>query len=415
MMETGPMAKPFKGVRILDFTQVFAGPFGSYQLALLGADVIKIERPGGDDMRYGPPNKAWSDRGLSTGWMAINSNKRNIALDLTKPEAIGIVKRLAERADVVMENFRPGVMEKLGIGWPQLQAVNPRLIYAAVSGFGQTGPERTSPAYDGKIQAMSGLMSITGSKESGPTRAGFAVCDAIGGMTLAFGVASALFQRTHTGRGQFVDVAMLDAAMTFMSSFFVDYTVGGHVQGPSGNRAQSRLPTADLFKVKGGHILLAVNNDKQFAALARAIGHPDLPNDPRFVDWPARIANEAALREIIEGVFAQHDAAHWDRHLTEHDVPCARVWTIPEVVEHPQLKHRPVLQEVESPFGRLRLIGSGFAMAHDGGSVEFAPRLPGADTDAVLGEAGYSAEEIAAFRQSGIVCEGIRAGGGARR
>ena len=401
------MSKPFHGVRILDFTQVFAGPFGSYQLALLGADVIKIERPGGDDMRYGPPNKAWSDRGLSTSWMAINSNKRNIALDLTKPEAAAIVKRLALKADVVMENFRPGVMEKLGIGWPQLREVNPRLIYAAVSGFGHNGPERTAAAYDGKIQAMSGLMSITGSAESGPTRAGFAVCDAIGGMTLAFGVSSALFQRTHTGKGQMVDVAMLDASMTFMSSFFVDYMVGGHAQGPSGNRAQSRLPTADLFRVKGGHILLAVNNEKQFWALSKAIGKPDLPKDQKFIDWPARIQNDAALREIIESVFASNDAAYWDDYLTKADVPCARVWTIPEVVTHPQLAHRPVMQEVDSEHGRLKMIGSGFRMEHDGGSIEFPPRLPGADTDAVLGEAGYSAAEIAAFRTGGVVAEGI--------
>jgi crotonobetainyl-CoA:carnitine CoA-transferase CaiB-like acyl-CoA transferase len=401
------MAKPFHGVRILDFTQVFAGPFGSYQLALLGADVVKIERPGGDDMRYGPPNKEWSDRGLSTGWMAINSNKRNIALDLTKPEATAIVRRLAQTADVVMENYRPGVMEKLGIGWPQLREVNPRLIYAAVSGFGQNGPERTAAAYDGKIQAMSGLMSITGSKESGPTRAGFAVCDAIGGMTLAFAVSSALFQRTHTGKGQLVDVAMFDAAITFMSSFFVDYTVGGHVQGPSGNRAQSRLPTADLFKVKGGHILLAVNNEKQFAALAKAIGKPELPKDARFVDWPTRIKNEVALRQIIEDVFAANDAAYWDDYLTKADVPCARVWTIPEVVGHPQLKHRPVVQEVDTQYGRLKMIGSGFAMEHDGGSIEFPPRLPGADAEAVLKEAGYSADEITAFRKCGAVAEGI--------
>ena len=401
------MSKPFHGVRVLDFTQVFAGPFGSYQLALLGADVVKIERPGGDDMRYGPPNKEWSDRGLSTSWMAINSNKRNLALDLTKPEAVAIVKRLAAKADVVMENYRPGVMEKLGIGWPQLSAVNPKLIYAAVSGFGQNGPERTAAAYDGKIQAMSGLMSITGSKESGPTRAGFAVCDAIGGMTLAFGVSSALFQRTHTGKGQLVDVAMLDAAMTFMSSFFVDYTVGGHLQGPSGNRAQSRLPTADLFKVKGGHLLLAVNNEKQFAALSKAIGKPDLAKDPRFVDWPTRIQNEVALRQIIEDVFAANDAAYWDDYLTKADVPCARVWRIDEVVEHPQLQHRPVMQEIDSPWGRLKMIGSGFRMEHDGGSIEFPPRLPGADTDAVLGEAGYTATEIAAFRKTGAVAEGI--------
>ena len=405
------MSKPFAGVRILDFTQVFAGPFGSYQLALLGADVVKIERPGGDDMRYGPPNKAWSDMGLGTSWMAINSNKRNIALDLTKPEAIAIVKRLAKTADVVMENYRPGVMEKLGIGWKQLTEVNPKLIYAAVSGFGQNGPERTTAAYDGKIQAMSGLMSITGSKESGPTRAGFAVCDAIGGMTLAFAVSSALYQRTHTGKGQMVDVAMLDAALTFMSSFVVDYTVGGHVQGPSGNRAQSRLPTADLFKVKGGHILLAVNNEKQFTALMKAIGKPELLNDARFGNWPSRIENEMALRDIIEGVFAAHDALYWDAYLTKADVPCSRVWTIAEVVEHPQLKERPVMQTVPSEHGDLHMIGSGFALAHGGGSIETPPRLPGADTDEVVSAAGYSAAEIAAFVKSGVVAKGIVAGG----
>lgn len=404
------MSQPFTGVRVLDFTQVFAGPFGSYQLALLGADVVKIERPGGDDMRYGPPNKNWADRGLGTGWMAINANKRNIALDLAKPEAIAIVKRLAETADVVMENFRPGVMDKLGIGYEALSKVNPRIIYAAVSGFGQTGPERTTGAYDGKIQAMSGLMSITGSAASGPTRAGFAVCDAIGGMSLAFGVASALFQRTHTGKGQLVDVAMLDSALTFMSSFVVDYTVGGHVQGPSGNRAQSRLPTADLFKVKDGHLLLAVNNDKQFVALAKAIGHPDLPNDPRFIDWPARIENEVALRAIIEEVFATADAATWDERLTAANVPCSRIWSIAEVVKHPQLDSRTILQKVDSPYGEVELVASGIRYAHGGAEIKRFPAMPGADTDAVLGEAGYSAEEIAAFKSSGVAAAGIRAG-----
>jgi len=404
------MSQPFTGVRVLDFTQVFAGPFGSYQLALFGADVVKIERPGGDDMRYGPPNKEWSDRGLGTGWMAINSNKRNIALDLTKPEAIAIVKRLAETADVVMENFRPGVMDKLGIGYEALSKVNPRIIYAAVSGFGQNGPERTTGAYDGKIQAMSGLMSITGSAESGPTRAGFAVCDAIGGMSLAFGVASALFQRTHTGKGQMVDVAMLDSALTFMSSFVVDYTVGGHIQGPAGNRAQSRLPTADLFKVKDGHLLLAVNNDKQFIELAKAIGHPDLPRDPRFIDWPARIANEVALRAIIEEVFASADAATWDARLTAANVPCSRIWSIADVVKHPQLEARSVLQKIDSPHGEVELVASGIRLAHGGAEIKQFPVMPGADTDAVLGAAGYSAEEIAAFKASGVATTGLRAG-----
>ena len=398
-----PDARPFTGIRVLDFTQVFAGPFGSYQLALLGADVVKIERQGGDDMRRGPPNKVWSDRDMGTSWLAINANKRNLALDLTKPAAIAIVKKLVETADVVWENFRPGVMAKLGIGYEALSAINPRLIYCAVSGFGQTGPERTTAAYDGKIQAMSGLMSITGTAETGPTRAGFAVCDAIGGMTSAFAVASALFQRTHTGKGQMVDVAMFDSALTFMSSFVVDYTVGGHLQGPSGNRAQSRLPTADLFRCKGGHILLAVNNEKQFSALARALGKPELPKDPRFVDWPARLANDASLRGIIEDVLAGADAATWEQRLTDGDVPCARVRTLAEAVAHPQLESRDVLQTVDSPHGLLRLVANGFRLAHGSGRIDRAPVPPGHDADAVLAEAGYSAEEVAAFRRDGVI------------
>jgi crotonobetainyl-CoA:carnitine CoA-transferase CaiB-like acyl-CoA transferase len=395
--------KPFSGVRILDFTQVFAGPFGSYQLALLGADVIKIERQGGDDMRRGPPNKAWAARNLGTGFMGINANKRNIALDLTKPKSIEIVKRLAEKADVVMENYRPGVMDKLGIGYAALSAVNPRIIYCAVSGFGQNGPERTTAAYDGKIQAMSGIMSVTGHPESGPTRAGFAVCDAIGGMTAAFAVSSALYQRTHTGKGQLVDVAMLDAALSFLTTYVVDYTIGGHVQGQLGNRAQSRLPTADVFKCKGGHILLAVNNEKQFAALAKAIGHPDLAKDPRFADWPARLANDAALRAIIEEVFAAADDKTWEARLTAADVPCSRVWTIPEILAHPQLAHRDVLQRVKTAYGEFTFVGSGFRLAHGGGSVDRPPAMPGEHAGEILAEAGYVESDIAALRRDGVI------------
>ena len=397
------MSKPFFGVRILDFTQVFAGPFGCYQMALLGADVIKVERPAGDDMRRGPPNKEWSARNLSTGWMAINSNKRNIALDLTKPKSIAIVRRLAARADVVMENYRPGVMDRLGIGYQALSAINPKLIYCAVSGFGQNGPERTSPAYDGKIQAMSGIMSVTGHPETGPMRAGFAVCDAIGGMTAAFAVSAALYQRTHTGRGQLVDVAMLDAALSFLSAFVTDYTVGGHVQGQSGNRAQSRLPTADLFKVKDGHILLAVNNEKQFHALARAIGKPDLAKDPRFSDWPARLANEGELRRIIEAALAGADDRTWEARLAQAGVPCSRVWTIPEIIAPPQLAHRDVLQRVATPYGELTLVGSGFRLEHCGGSIERPPAMPGEHAQEILEEAGYGASEIAALRGEGVI------------
>ena len=305
VQEDADVTRPFEGVKILDFTQVLAGPYASYQLALLGADVIKVERREGEDMRRTPLSREWAERGLAPGWQAINGNKRSLTLDLQKPEAIAIVKKLAAEADVVMENFRPGVMDKLGIGYAALSAINPRLIYCAISGFGQTGPERLGAGYDGKIQAMSGIMAITGHEETGPTRAGFAVCDVLSGATAAFGVSSALFQRTHTGKGQMVDVSMLEATLAFLSGQVADYSVAGHRQQLSGNQAVSRKPTANLFKAGDGYLLLAVNNEKQYRALMTALGRADALEDPRFADWFARQENEPALRAIIEEALAK--------------------------------------------------------------------------------------------------------------
>src|SRR5437868_3343944 len=230
------MSKPFAGIRILDFTRYVAGPFGTYQFALLGAEVIKVEPKAGDDMRRSSPVR-WegSAHGLGPSFLGINANKRSITLDLAKPAAVEIAKRLATDADIVWENFRPGIMERFGLGYEVLRQSNPRLIYCAVSGFGQNGPERGTAAFDGKLQAMSGIMSITGHEDKGPTRAGFALCDTIGAMTAAFAVSSALFQRTQTGAGQFVDVAMLDAALSFISGQVAEYTVTGHIHRQFGN------------------------------------------------------------------------------------------------------------------------------------------------------------------------------------
>ena len=397
------MTQPFTGVRILDFTQVFAGPFGSYQLAVMGADVIKVERPGGEDMRYAPPADGWVERGLSTHWMAINANKRCIALDLKRPEAVEIVKRLAGEADVVMENFKAGSMDRLGIGYEALSAINPRLIYCAISGFGQNGPERGAAGYDGKIQAMSGIMSITGHPGQGPMRAGFAVCDALAGMTAAFGVSSALFQRSHTGKGQFVDISMLDAALAFLSPNVVEWTVGGHKSHQFGNQAISRRPTANLFACQGGHLLLAVNNEGQFQALVSALELTDLAADPRFADWPKRVENEPALREAIEGVLAAADAKTWEERLNAAGAPCAAIWSIDEIVTHPQLAHRDVLQTIESEYGPLNLVASGVRLAHGGQKINRAPAALGADTDAVLAEIGYSAADIKTLHEAEVV------------
>jgi crotonobetainyl-CoA:carnitine CoA-transferase CaiB-like acyl-CoA transferase len=397
------VSKPFAGVRILDFTRYLAGPYGTYQLALLGADVIKIEAKEGDETRGQLADRTWAERKMAPSFLAVNGNKRSMTLDLRQPAALAIVKRLVVGADVVWENFRGGVMDRLGLGYEALSALNPRLIYCAVSGFGQTGPERTTAAFDGKLQAMSGIMSITGEPASGPTRAGFALCDTIGGMTAALAVASALYQRTHTGRGQLVDVAMLDAALAFIPGPVSEYTVAGIEQRQIGNGSVSRKPTANRFRARGGYIVLAVLTEKQFASLLRELGRADALDDPRFKDWPARTANEAALRELIETALAADDPKGWEARLTAADVPCASIWTIDQIVRHPQLESRDVLQTIDSRYGLMRLVGAGFRLAHGSPGLDREPPTLGEHTDEILGEAGYAAPEIAQLRRDGVI------------
>src|SRR5205809_5198767 len=397
------MTKPFAGIRILDFTRYLAGPYGTYQLALLGADVIKIEAHDGDETRHQLIASEWAERKMPPGFLAVNGNKRSITLDLRKPEAIQVVNKLVRISDVVWENFRPGVMEKLGLGYEALAKINPKLIYCAVSGFGHTGPEKTTAAFDGKLQAMSGIMLITGEPAGGPMRAGFAICDTIGGMTAALAVSSALYQRTHTGRGQFVDVAMLDAALAFIPGPVSEYTVAGIEQKQIGNGSVSRKPTANRFQAKGSFLVLAVLTEPQFVRLMTTIGRSDALDDPRFKDWAARTANLPALREVIEGALASDDAKTWETRLTAADVPCSCIWKIDEIVRHPQLESRDVLQTVDSKFGPMKLVGSGFRLAHGSPGIDRPPPILGEHTDEILGEAGYTPADIERLRRAAVI------------
>ena len=396
-------AKAFAGVRILDFTHYLAGPFCTFQLAVQGAEVIKVEAIGGDAMRLSGTSPEWTQRQLSPSWMAVNANKRSMTLDLTKPAAREIVERLAAEVDVVCENFRPGVLERRGMGWSQLSKINPRLIYCGISGFGSTGPERGTASFDGKIQAMSGLMSLTGEPVNGPMRAGFAVADITTGITAAFAVASALFQRTHTGEGQFVDVAMLDSMVGFLSGQVAEYTTTGQRHEQLGNGSVSGKPTADRFRCGKGFLVLAVLTDKQFGNLMRALGREEALRDPRFADWPSRSANKGALRELIEDAMSEGDPASWERRLVDADAPCGQVNSIADVTAHPQLAHREMIQDVQTPYGPVRLAGSAFRMAHGTGGLDRPISLPGEHTDEVLASIGYDAQAIAALRADKVV------------
>jgi crotonobetainyl-CoA:carnitine CoA-transferase CaiB-like acyl-CoA transferase len=397
------MSKPFTGVKVLDFTRVLAGPYGSYQLALLGADVIKVESREGDDMRYGSRANEWEKRGMAAPWVAVNAGKRSITLDLKQPKAIEVIKRLVLKVDVVMENFRPGVMDKLGIGYETLKAINPKVIYCAVSGFGQVGPERATAAFDGMIQAMSGLMSITGFPSNGPTRVGFAGADVMSGATAALGVASALYQRTHTGKGQLVDVAMIDAVMGYLAQQFTEHLMTGRVHEQAQNLSVTRKPTGNLFKTRDGWMVLAVMTEPQFQRLMKVLGCEQALADPRFADWPKRIENNIALHAIVEEAMKKETSATWVERFAKADVPAGRVLSIPETAKLDLMKHRTVLQTVETEHGPIQVVGSGFRLEHGGGSVDRPPAKLGQHTDDVLAEAGYSAAEIADMRKQAVV------------
>jgi crotonobetainyl-CoA:carnitine CoA-transferase CaiB-like acyl-CoA transferase len=402
------MTRPFEGLRILDFTQVLAGPYATFQFALMGANVIKIERREGEDLRYmdmrrTPVSNALREQGLMPRWQAVNAGKRSLTLDLQKPEAVEIIKRLAASADVVAENFRPGVMDRLGIGYAALSKINSRLIYCAISAFGQTGPERLGAGYDGKIQAMSGLMAMTGHEATGPTRAGFAVCDVIAGSTAALAIASALHQRHSTGKGQMIDVSMLEAALAFLSSEVADLTMTDVKPTLLGNQAVSLAPTADLFKTGDGYILLAVNFDRQFKGLMTGLGRPDVLDDPRFTDDISRARNGDAVRRIIEEALAAKPAREWERILNDAGAPCASIWKLEEVIEHPQIAARGALHEVDARGATQRLAGLGFKLAHGGGAIDRpAPKLS-EHSEEILLEAGFDTAELARFREQGIV------------
>ena len=400
------MTQALKGIRVLDLTNVLAGPFCAYQLALLGADVIKVEIPhSGDLARQLGADAALNAKLMGASFLAQNAGKKSITVDMKSDAGKEVLRRLVRSADVLVENFRPGVMARLGLGYEDLKQVNPRLIYCAISGFGQHGPLKDAPAYDQIVQGLSGVMSITGSEESAPLRVGYPVADSIGGLTGAFAIASALVRRANTGEGAFIDVAMLDATVVTMGWVVSNYLVAGQTPRPFGNDNFTAAPSG-AFRTKEGLLNIAANKQEQFAALAKLIGRDDLLADPRFMERESRKKHRAALTEEIEKGLMDKPAEEWEGLLNRAGVPAGRVLTVPQALAHPQVQQRDLLRTFDTVPGIDRpvtLARAGFKMAGADPDAAMPPPQLGEHTDELLNELGYSAEEIKALKEAGAV------------
>lgn len=334
---------PLGGITVLDLTHVLAGPYCSHTLQDLGAKIIKVERPGtGDDTRAFPP----FTQGNSAYFAALNAGKQSIALDLKSPTDRGILDRLLARADVVLENYRPGVMERLGYGWETLHARHPRLIYGAVSGFGHSGPDAAKPAYDMVVQARGGVMSITGEEGGPPVRVGASIGDIVAGMFLAQGVLAALYDREKTGQGAKVDVAMLDSQLAIQEHAIALTAATGTAPGRTGARHPTITPFS-TYRAADGFFVIAAGNDAMFAHLSQTLALPLNPADPRFATNAARCDNHALLKRLIEAVTLEHPAAHWIAKLEAAGLPTARVQDMAEVLRDPQLLARAMVLPVD--------------------------------------------------------------------
>ena len=391
---------PLQGIKILDFTRVLAGPLSTALLADLGAEVVKIEPPQGDDYRHIGPMK----NGQSALFSVMNRNKQSLVLDMKHPDAVALVHEMAQQADVVVENFRPGVAERLGIGPEKLRSLNPKLVYVSVSGFGQTGPMAHRPAYDIIVQAMSGLMEATGEPEGAPTLVGEAVSDVVAGLFASWATLAALLQAQRTGEGQQVDVSMFDTTLTFLATSVSRYLFTGKPARRVGNRHPLSAPFG-VYKARDGHFALAVLNKKLFDATVLAMGLPALVDDPRYATDETRSANEPTLRASIESWTLQHDVADVVAALDAAGVPAAPIWNIEQALESPQIQARGLLREVEDE--RLPGLRLPTQPVHfNGAAPNLATRAPalGEHTELLLASwLGRSSEAIAALQEAGVM------------
>jgi len=392
------------GIRVLDLTNVLAGPFATLHLALCGAEVIKIENPGGGDLarKLGCVPEL-NQKLMGTSFLAQNANKKSITLNLKAEEGKEILRKLVATSDVLVENFRPGVMERLGVSYASLAAINPRLIYCAISGFGQTGPDAFRPAYDQIIQGLSGVMAVNGDERLNPLRCGFPVCDTVGGLNAAFAIMGALYHRERSGEGQFIDIALLDSIMPLMGWVAANLLIGGQQPVPMGNDNFTAAPSG-TFATADGYINIAANQQDQWEATCEVLGVPELTIDPRFEKRDTRKANRRLLTPLLEARLKTRPTAHWVEQLNARGVPSGEILSLENALNAHQVAHRQSLGTVVEPeIGPLRLFSLTAKFEKTAGGLETPPPRLGAHTEAVLEALGYSAEDVAGLRARQVI------------
>ncbi|MCK5741902.1 MAG: CoA transferase [Chlorobi bacterium] len=398
------MNKILNGIRVLDLTNVLSGPFATLHLAWLGAEVIKVENPkGGDLARKLGCVPEYNQKLLGTSFLAQNANKKSITLNLKEPKAKEIFRELVKNADILVENFRPGVMDRLELGYDALAEINPGLVYCAISGFGQTGPDAKKPAYDQIIQGLSGEMSINGDESLNPLRAGFPICDTIGGLNAAFAIMSALFHKQRSGEGQFIDVALLDSIMPMMGWVAANLMIGGQQPSLLGNENFTAAPSG-TFKTADGYINIAANKHEQWVSVTEILDLEVLQEDPRFKERDTRKANRFELKPLIEEKLIENATDFWAKQFNAKGVPSGAILNLEDALNAPQIQHRNTFENVKlEGVGEIPLFNMTAKFNKTPGKTETAPPILSANTAEILGEIGYSKKELAELKNKGII------------